>query len=63
MKGKTFDLSRRMKLMQSLWRPTGLLVLVLTLSACTTLFSPAPPSPELEISSPSVESLEKEEAK
>ena len=49
--------------MQLLSRPMGLLVLGLTLSGCTTLFSPAPQSPELEISSPSVESLEKEQAK
>ena len=49
--------------MLSSLRPMGLLALVLILSGCTTLFSPAPPSPELEISSPSVESLEKEEIK
>ena len=49
--------------MQLLSRPMGLLVLVLTLSGCTTLFLLAPPSPELETSSPSVESLEKAETK
>ena len=49
--------------MQLLSRPMGLLALGLILSGCTTLFLPAPPSPELEISSPSVESLEKEQTK
>jgi len=37
----------------------ALLVLGSTLSGCTTSSSPVLPSPELELSNPSVESLEK----
>ena len=60
---KTLDQSLKMKKMQSLLPAMGLLVLGLTLSACTTSSSQAPASPELETSNPLVESLEKEEAK
>jgi len=39
----------------------ALSVLGLTLGGCTTSSSPVPPSPELEISNPLVESSEKDE--